>query len=46
MVRRAAGWLTDAMLAQATEYQIRQQFGQPIGAFQAIKHQLASVAAG
>lgn len=37
--------LADAMLAQATDYaKIRTQFGQPIGAFQAIKHQLASVA--
>lgn len=37
--------LGDAMLLQATEYaKIRQQFGQPIGAFQAIKHQLASCA--
>ena len=37
--------LAEAMLAQATDYaKIRQQFGQPIGAFQAIKHQLASVA--
>ena len=35
--------LGDAMIAQATEYaKMRQQFGQPIGAFQAIKHQLAS----
>lgn len=35
--------LGDAMIAQATEYaKVRQQFGQPIGAFQAIKHQLAS----
>lgn len=35
--------LGDAMVAQATEYaKVRQQFGQPIGAFQAIKHQLAS----
>ncbi len=33
------------MLAQATEYaKIRTQFGQPIGAFQAIKHQLANCA--
>jgi alkylation response protein AidB-like acyl-CoA dehydrogenase len=37
--------LADAMLAQATEYaKIRTQFGQPIGAFQAIKHQLANCA--
>ncbi|MBK8374787.1 MAG: acyl-CoA dehydrogenase family protein [Sphingomonadales bacterium] len=37
--------LADAMLAQATEYaKIRTQFGQPIGAFQGIKHQLASCA--
>lgn len=35
--------IADAMLEQATEYaKIRTQFGQPIGAFQAIKHQLAS----
>ncbi|MBM3512219.1 MAG: acyl-CoA dehydrogenase [Alphaproteobacteria bacterium] len=33
----------DAMLSQAVEYaKIRTQFGQPIGAFQAIKHQLAN----
>lgn len=37
--------LADAMLTQATEYaKIRTQFGQPIGGFQAIKHQLASCA--
>lgn len=37
--------LADAMLTQATEYaKIRTQFGQPIGAFQAIKHQLATCA--
>lgn len=37
--------LADAMLSQATEYaKIRTQFGQPIGAFQAIKHQLANCA--
>lgn len=37
--------LADAMLHQATEYaKIRTQFGQPIGAFQAIKHQLATCA--
>lgn len=35
--------LADAMLSQAVEYaKIRTQFGQPIGGFQAIKHQLAS----
>lgn len=35
--------IADAMLGQATEYaKIRTQFGQPIGAFQAIKHQLAN----
>lgn len=37
--------LADAMLHQAVEYgKMRTQFGQPIGAFQAIKHQLASCA--
>lgn len=37
--------LADAMLHQAVEYgKIRTQFGQPIGAFQAIKHQLANCA--
>jgi alkylation response protein AidB-like acyl-CoA dehydrogenase len=35
--------IADAMLNQAVEYaKIRTQFGQPIGAFQAIKHQLAN----
>lgn len=35
--------LADAMLHHAVEYaKIRTQFGQPIGAFQALKHQLAS----
>ncbi len=35
---------TDAMLALATEYaKQREQFGQPIGAFQAVKHRLADV---
>ncbi len=37
--------LADAMLGQAVEYaKVRNQFGQPIGGFQAIKHQLASCA--
>jgi len=37
--------LAEAMLDQATEYaKLRTQFGQPIGAFQAIKHKLADVA--
>jgi alkylation response protein AidB-like acyl-CoA dehydrogenase len=37
--------LADAMLVQAVEYaKIRTQFGQPIGAFQGLKHQLASCA--
>lgn len=37
--------LADAMLRLAVEYaKIRTQFGQPIGAFQAIKHQLATCA--
>ncbi|MCC7394036.1 MAG: acyl-CoA/acyl-ACP dehydrogenase [Sphingomonadaceae bacterium] len=37
--------IAEAMLDQAVEYaKIRQQFGQPIGAFQAIKHQLANCA--
>ena len=35
--------LAEAMLHQAVEYaKIRTQFGQPIGGFQAIKHQLAN----
>ncbi|WP_374527082.1 acyl-CoA dehydrogenase family protein [Novosphingobium sp.] len=35
--------LADAMLHQAVEYaKIRTQFGQPVGAFQGLKHQLAS----
>lgn len=35
----------EAMLEQAIEYsKIREQFGQPIGGFQAIKHKLANVA--
>lgn len=37
--------LADAMLQQAVDYAgIRTQFGQPIGGFQAIKHQLANCA--
>lgn len=37
--------LAEAMLDQAIEYaKLREQFGQPIGAFQAIKHKLADVA--
>lgn len=37
--------IADAMLAQAVEYaKIRTQFGQPVGAFQGLKHQLASCA--
>ncbi|MDP3675613.1 MAG: acyl-CoA dehydrogenase [Novosphingobium sp.] len=37
--------LAEAMLDQATEYaKLRTQFGQPIGAFQAIKHSLATCA--
>jgi len=37
--------LADAMLAQAVDYaKIRTQFGQPVGAFQGLKHQLASCA--
>lgn len=37
--------LSDAMLTQSIEYaKIRTQFGQPIGAFQALKHQLATCA--
>ena len=37
--------LADAMLSQAVAYAgQRNQFGQPIGAFQAVKHHLASVA--
>lgn len=37
--------LAEAMLDQAVDYAIiRTQFGQPVGAFQAIKHKLADVA--
>ena len=37
--------LADAMLQQAVDYaKIRTQFGQPVGAFQALKHQLATCA--
>jgi hypothetical protein len=36
--------VTAAMLAMATDYaKVRTQFGQPIGAFQAVKHRLADV---
>lgn len=37
--------LADAMLHQAVEYaKVRTQFGQPVGAFQGLKHQLSSSA--
>ena len=37
--------LAEAMLDQAVEYaKVRTQFGQPIGGFQAVKHQLANCA--
>lgn len=37
--------LAEAMLDQAVEYsKIREQFGQPVGGFQALKHKLADVA--
>lgn len=37
--------LAEAMLDQAVEYsKVREQFGQPVGGFQAIKHKLADVA--
>ncbi|MDE2437424.1 MAG: acyl-CoA dehydrogenase family protein [Sphingomonadales bacterium] len=35
--------IADAMLSQAVEYaKVRTQFGQPVGAFQGLKHQLSS----
>ena len=37
--------LVDAMLQQAVDYaKVRTQFGQPVGAFQGLKHQLATCA--
>jgi alkylation response protein AidB-like acyl-CoA dehydrogenase len=37
--------LAEAMLDQAVTYaKVREQFGQPVGAFQAVKHKLADVA--
>ncbi len=37
--------LADAMLQQAVDYaKVRTQFGQPVGAFQGLKHQLATCA--
>lgn len=39
--------LAEGMLAQAVDYaKTRHQFGQPIGAFQAVKHHLATAAVG
>lgn len=37
--------LAEAMLHQAVEYsKVREQFGQPVGSFQAVKHKLADLA--